>query len=217
MSTHECSIVVPRDFYLRDGNEVAPLLLGKMLVHNTPEGQTSGIIVEVEAYIGPDDKGSHAYGNLRTERTEIQYGPGGFAYVYSIYGMHSCFNVVTNREEKPEVVLVRALEPVNGIELMQKRRNTIERKELCNGPGKLCRAMGITKAQYGVDLCNSDLYILPYKHIQKKDIMVSPRINIDYADECKEYYWRYFISNNQYVSTVAKRYRLLQQSYRREL
>ena len=98
MSTYENSIIISRDFYLRDGNELAPLLLGKLLVHNTPEGLTSGIIVEVEAYIGPDDKGSHAYGNRRTERTKIQYGVGGYAYIYSIYGMHSCFNIVANKE-----------------------------------------------------------------------------------------------------------------------
>ena len=212
MSTYENSIIISRDFYLRDGNELAPLLLGKLLVHNTPEGLTSGIIVEVEAYIGPDDKGSHAYGNRRTERTKIQYGVGGYAYIYSIYGMHSCFNIVANKEEKPEVVLIRALEPVDGIELMQQRRRTKKREVLCNGPGKLCSAMGITKAQYGMDLCKSNLYLLPFRHIQKKDILISPRINIDYADECKDYYWRYFIMNNRHVSPVAKRYKVLQRS-----
>ena len=149
--------MLEREFYQRDANETAQDLLGKLLVHKTAEGIPGGVIVEVESYIGPDDKGSHAYLNKRTERTEIQYGPGGFAYVYSIYGMHYCFNVVTNRTEKPEVVLVRAIEPIMGIELMQKRRKTDNIRNLCNGPGKLCQAMTITKEQYGYDLCSSEL------------------------------------------------------------
>jgi len=110
---------------LRDANAVAPELLGKLLVHRSVAGVTSGIIVEVESYIGPFDKGAHSYLNRRTERTEIQFGLGGYAYIYAIYGMHFCFNIVTNIKEKPEVVLVRALEPVEGLELMRQRRNTI--------------------------------------------------------------------------------------------
>lgn len=111
-----------REFYLRDVNLVAPELLGKLLVHRSKEGVTAGMIVEVEAYSGSCDKGSHAYQNKRTPRTEIQFGPGGFAYVYAIYGMHWCFNVVTGTENQPDVVFIRALEPVDGIELMQRRR-----------------------------------------------------------------------------------------------
>lgn len=199
--------LLEREFYQRDANETAQDLLGKLLVHKTAEGITGGVIVEVESYIGPDDKGSHAYLNKRTERTEIQYGPGGFAYVYSIYGMHYCFNVVTNRTEKPEVVLIRALEPIMGIELMQKRRKTENIRNLCNGPGKLCQAMTITKEQYGYDLCSSELYIESYLNEQEIQIMRSPRINIDYAEECKDYLWRYFIKDNPYVSKVAGKYR----------
>lgn len=194
-------------------NAVAPELLGKRLVHCSDKGVTSGIIVEVESYVGPYDKGSHAYQNKRTDRTEIQFGLGGYAYVYAIYGMHFCFNVVTNINEKPEVVLVRALEPVDGIELMQQRRNTKELFDLCNGPGKLCRAMDITKKQYGFDLCNSKLYIEPFLCVEKSQIMVSPRINIDYAGECKDYLWRYYIKDNLYVSKVEKRYRAQQKDY----
>lgn len=114
--------MLPRTFYLRSVNRVAPELLGKLLVHDTPEGTTSGIIVEVEAYDGKTDKGAHSYPNKRTPRTEIQFGPGGFAYVYAIYGMHNCFNVVTGGEGDPQVALVRALEPVDGLELMTRRR-----------------------------------------------------------------------------------------------
>ena len=172
------------------------------------------MIVEVEAYVGPGDKGAHSYGNRRTDRTEIQYGPGGYAYVYAIYGMHSCFNVVTAEQEKPEVVLIRALEPVDGIALMQQRRNVNRDVDLCNGPGKLCQAMGITKAQYGCDLCASELWLEPYQTIEQGRILVSPRINIDYAGEYRDQMWRYFIKDHPYVSKVAKRYRDQQKPYR---
>lgn len=207
MSTNERITPIIRDFYLRDANVVAPELLGKLLVHSSSQGVTSGVIVEVESYIGPHDKGAHSYLNKRTNRTEIQFGPGGYAYIYAIYGMHSCFNVVVNIREKPEVVLIRALEPMDGIELMQQRRNIINCVELCNGPGKLCKAMGITKEHYGYDLCESELYIKPLQHIEQSHIMVSPRINIDYAEECKDYLWRYFIKDSPYVSKVASRYK----------
>lgn len=213
MPTNEKITMLTRDFYLRDANVIAPELLGKLLVHRSAEGVTSGMIVEVESYIGPVDKGAHSYSNKRTDRTEIQFGLGGYAYIYAIYGMHSCFNVVTNIKDKPEVVLVRALEPVDGVELMQQRRNTKSCIDLCNGPGKLCKAMGITKKQYGCDLCGSELYLEPLQHIERNCIMVSPRINIDYAEECKDYLWRYFIKDNPYVSKVVKRYRCQQKSY----
>lgn len=213
MSTNKGIAVLPRAFYLRNANIVAPELLGKLLVHRSIEGITSGIIVEVESYIGPFDKGAHSYLNRRTERTEIQFGLGGYAYIYAIYGMHFCFNIVTNINERPEVVLVRALEPVDGTSLMHQRRNVKNSIDLCNGPGKLCQAMGITKKLYGYDLCNSELYLKTMQCVEEKEIMVSPRINIDYADECKDYLWRYFIQGNPYVSKVAKRYKTTEKSY----
>lgn len=204
---------LPRTFYLRDANTVAPELLGKLLVHRSPEGVTAGIIVEVESYIGSCDKGAHSYLNKRTARTEIQFGQGGYAYIYTIYGLHACFNIVTNHADSPEVVLVRALEPVTGIDLMRQRRHTDKPGALCNGPGKLCQAMAITKALYGCDLCGTELYIEPFQRVEPDRIMVSPRINIDYAEECTEYLWRYFIAGNPYVSTVPKRYRERQEPY----
>ncbi len=199
--------MLTRDFYQTDATQVAPQLLGKRLVHQSPEGLTAGIIVEVEAYIGSRDKGAHSYPYKRTDRTQIQFGPGGYAYVYGIYGMHYCFNVVVNVAQEPEVVLIRALEPLEGIPLMEQRRHTVNRVALCNGPGKLCAAMGITKAQYGLDLCGSSLYIEPCRQIESDQILVSPRINIDYAQECRDYLWRYFIGNNPFVSPTPKRYR----------
>lgn len=198
--------MLSRDFYLRPAVAVAPELLGKRLVHKTPEGKTAGIIVEVEAYDGAADKGAHSYKNKRTPRTEIQFGPGGFAYVYAIYGLHSCFNVVVNWENRPEVVLVRALEPTDGLSLMRSRRGLEDPIGLCSGPGKLCQAMGITKAQYGADLCGSTLYIEEGIQVPLEKIAVSPRINIDYAQECREYPWRFFVSGNEHVSKVPKRY-----------
>lgn len=208
---------LPRDFYLRDVNAVAPELLGKLFVHKSAAGMTAGMIVEVEAYAGPNDKGAHSYLNKRTDRTAVMFGPGGYAYIYFIYGMYNCFNVVTNLADKPEAVLVRALEPVYGIEYMKRRRNTDKLAELCNGPGKLCQALAIDREQYGCDLCGDELYIGSFAEIDKSLIMVSPRVNIDYAEECRDYLWRYFIKENPYVSKAPKRYTELQRPLQGEM
>lgn len=199
-------MMLDREFYLRPAVQVAPELLGKLLVHETEEGVTAGMIVETEAYAGPDDDGAHSFGGRRTERTRIQYGEGGFSYVFGIYGMHWCFNAVTNGENRPEVVLIRALEPVQGIELMKKRRGMDRPEALCSGPGKLCAALGITKAQYGLDLCRGPLYISWYRDIPAEEILLSPRVNIDYAEKCRDKLWRYYIKGNGCVSKVPKRY-----------
>lgn len=196
-----------REFYLKSALETAPKLLGKKLVHKTKDGVCSGMIVEVEAYCGENDKGSHAYKNRRTERTEIMFGEGGFSYVYSIYGMYCCFNVTANVKDKPECVFIRALEPVDGIELMRKRRGVEKISELCSGPAKLCTALGIDKSCYGLDLLGDELYIEDFREIPKSKICVSPRINIDYAEDDKDNLWRFFISENKFVSKVAKRFR----------
>ena len=164
------------------------------------------MIVETEAYIGPLDDGAHSYGGRRTERTEIQFGPGGFSYVFPIYGMYNCFNAVTGGEGRPEVVLIRALEPVSGLELMRERRNREKAEELCSGPGKLCRALGITREEYGLDLLSSRLRIEDYREFEDREILVSPRINIDYAEKCRDYPWRFFLSGNRCVSKVPKRF-----------
>jgi DNA-3-methyladenine glycosylase len=189
-----------REFYERDTLTVARELLGKYLVHNTPEGSTTGKIVEVEAYIGPEDAAAHTYKGLRSSRTEVAFGPGGFAYVYLIYGMHHCFNIVTSTANKPEVVLLRALEPVDGLELIRKRRKTDRLKDLCSGPGKLCSAMGITREHNAADLCIGELYLLDNDRVPEDEITATPRINIDYAGEARAYPWRFLIRNSQYVS-----------------
>lgn len=198
---------LPREFYMSRAHLAAPKLLGKLLVHNTPQGMTAGRIVEVEAYEGPEDLGAHSRGGIRSERTKIQYGTGGYAYMFRIYGMHTCFNVVIGEREKPHAILVRALAPEAGLELMKKRRNTQDPVSLCNGPGKLCQAMGLTMEQYGWDLCGERLYIAFWDEIEPEQIMVSPRINIDYAGAYKDILWRYYLKEEPCVSKVASGYR----------
>jgi len=194
-----------RDFYERDTLAVAKELLDKYLVHNSTGGTTIGKIVETEAYIGPSDPGSHAYKGLRSKRTEVQFGPGGYAYIYQIYGIYFCFNVVTQKIGMPEVVLIRAVEPIEGIELMTKRREFLEITaktitNLTNGPAKLCSAMGIDKSLYGVDLCGEKLFIASPNPEADFEIVSTPRINIDYAGEAKNYPWRFLINNDKFVS-----------------
>jgi len=193
-----------RSFYERETILVAKELLGKYLVRSTEEGITSGKIVEVEAYIGPHDAAAHTFNNLRTSRTEVVYGPGGYAYVYLIYGMYHCLNIVTNTAEKPEVVLIRALEPTDGIELMKKRRKCEKLKNLCSGPGKLCIAMDITRMHNGIDLCGNELYLLDNSKVPEENIISTPRINIDYAGEAKNYPWRFVIKDSKYLSVPIK-------------
>lgn len=199
-------IKMPREFYLEDTLEVARHLLGKLLVHDAPEGRTAGRIVEVEAYQGHHDRAAHSYNNLRSRRTEVMYGPGGHAYVFQVYGMHYCFNVVTRPAGYPQVVLIRALEPVDGLELMAHRRGlkqltpAIERN-LANGPGKLCQAMGIARELNGSDLCASRLYLADDgTAVAETDLCRTPRVNIDYAGEARDYLWRFLLFDNPCVS-----------------
>ena len=183
-----------RSFYSRDTLSVARELLGKRFVHESEEGLTVGEIVETEAYIGPYDRASHAYLGRRTLRVKVQYGPAGYAYIYVVHGKY-CFDITTGPIGKPEVVLIRALRPIYGIELMAKRRGIklnkpfeeSELRNLCNGPGKLCEAMGIDKRHYGIDICGDVLYIEDPK-VKVGEIAVTPRIGIDYAGEAKNYH-----------------------------
>ena len=201
-------MILKREFYERDIFIVAKELLGKTVVHETPEGVISGKIVETEAYLGPEDKASHAYGGLRTGRTETQFGPKGHAYVYLIYGMYYCFNTTAgNIAGKPEAVFFRAIEPLSGIELMQKRRPTAKEnvKKLANGPSKLCMAMGLSKKQNNTDLCVPPFYIRDDSAaVAESDIVQTTRIGVDYADEWKKMPWRFFVKDNPYVSVKPK-------------
>ncbi|MBR7024466.1 MAG: DNA-3-methyladenine glycosylase [Selenomonadaceae bacterium] len=187
---------LPREFYLRDGLTVARELIGKKLVTNLPEGLTSGLIVETEAYMGALDAAAHSYRG-KTERTKIFYGAGGFVYVYLIYGVHICTNVVANVENVPEAVLIRALQPVDGVELMKRRRNKNNLRELCSGPGKLSQALGITKNFYGSDLCGEEIFI---ETAETFPIAATKRINVDYAGEAANYLWRFVAAGNKFIS-----------------
>ena len=188
-------------FFRQDTVELARKLLGCLLVHRTSDGVAGGMIVEAEAYVGAIDKACHAYRN-RSERTEIMYHDGGYAYVYFIYGMHYCFNVVTGPEGEGNAVLIRALEPVIGLELMQRQRNTKSVRNLCNGPGKLCQALAISKNEYGLDLCATDspLRLIRYRCIPGAKIGATPRINVAYAEEAAAWPWRFYVKDNLYVS-----------------
>ena len=188
-------------FFRQDTVELARKLLGCLLIHRTPDGAAGGMIVEAEAYVGAIDKACHAYRN-RSGRTEIMYHDGGYAYVYLIYGMHHCFNAVTGPEGEGNAVLIRALEPVTGINLMQRRRNTKLLRSLCSGPGKVCQALGITKNEYGMDLCDpaSPLRLIKYRHIPEAQIVATPRINVAYAEEAAAWPWRFYVKDNLYIS-----------------
>lgn len=199
---------LPRSFYLRDALSVARDLLGKELVHHSPEGTASGIIVEAEAYRGALDAASHARGGVPTGRTRIMYEEGGHAYVYFIYGMYWCLNVTTREKGVAEGVLIRALEPRQGIGLMRSRRRIRPGKkdvELANGPGKLCAALGIDGTLYGADLCSDTLFLREPEDKAEFAVGTSPRRHVDYAGEAKDYPWRFFIVGNRCVSGGAGR------------
>ncbi len=185
-----------RDFYARDALTVARALLGRTLLH----GETGGVIVETEAYIGPGDRACHAFGGKRTARTELLFGEAGHAYVYLIYGMYCCLNVVTGGLEEPQCVLIRALRPALGLETMAARRGGRPERELCRGPGKLCMALGIDRGLNGRDMTAGDFVILDGPGIPEESIGTSPRIGIDYAGEARDYPWRFTVRGEPCVS-----------------
>ena len=181
---------------------VARALLGKTLVHDTAEGRTAGRIVEVEAYRGPADRAAHSSGGRRTPRNEVMYGPAGHAYVYFIYGMYFCMNVVCQPAGVPEAVLLRALEPLEGIALMRQRRSLPDGPEwrLCRGPGALCRALGITRVENGVDLVHGPLRILDAPPVPAGRVVRTPRIGVGYAGAHAALPWRFLLRGSPAVS-----------------
>jgi len=193
---------LPREFYARQNVlTVARELLGKLLVVPANNGsRVSGMIVETEAYRGPEDRASHAYGGRRTKRTETMYQLGGTAYVYFVYGMYYQFNVVTNIRDTPHAVLVRALQPVEGIENMRDRRQTHSDRNLTSGPGKLCIAMGIDRKLDREDLLGERVWIEEGEKIPRTRIATGPRVGIDYAEEWIEKPWRFWLKDNPFVS-----------------
>jgi len=185
--------ILKRSFYNRPTIEVARALLGKVLVH----GPAAGIIVETEAYLGGDDLAAHSARGI-TDRTRVIFGPPGHAYVYFVYGMYECLNLVCEPEGQPGCVLIRALEPVAGIEIMRRRRPAARKPEdLASGPGKLTLALGITRLQNDADVTRGSLVVREPAEPHAVDIAVSPRIGIT---QCADLPLRFFIRGNRSVS-----------------
>lgn len=180
-----------RDFFNQDTREAAKELLGKYLVN----GNVVGKIVETEAYL-QDDPGSHSFKG-KTKRNEKMFGKPGTAYVYTIYGIHNCFNIVTKQEGVGEAVLIRALEPISGIDLMKRRRKTKDVKSLCSGPGKLVSAMGISKKHNGIDLIKGKLRVIGKK--SSHEIVETKRIGLTNG---KDLDYRFYIKGNDFVSRI---------------
>jgi DNA-3-methyladenine glycosylase len=190
-----------KEFFERDTKLVATDLLGKYLIRETSKGRMVGKVIEVEAYLGPKDKASHSYENKKTDRTKIMYMKPGTLYIYLIYGLYHCLNVITEPEGIPCAVLIRQLFPINGIELMIENRNVKIGKSyrnLTDGPGKMCMALDITKTQFnGIDSCsqNSKLFFTKGEIINKDSITASKRIGIDYAGEDKNRLLRFTLKS----------------------
>lgn len=185
--------ILPRAFYDRPTVEVARDLLGKVLAH----GPTAGIIVETEAYLGGDDLASHSARGV-TDRTRVIFGPPGHAYVYFIYGMYECLNLVAEAEGVPGCVLIRAVEPAAGIDLMQKRRPTARKPEdLASGPGKLTLALGITRAQNAADVTRGALVVREPVEPRHIDVLVTPRIGIT---KCPDRPLRFVVKGSRFAS-----------------
>jgi DNA-3-methyladenine glycosylase len=186
-------VILPRRFYERPTIEVARELLGKVLRH----GETAGMIVETEAYLGGDDLASHSAAGI-TNRTRVIFGPGGYAYVYLSYGMHDCMNIVAEHEGTPGCVLIRALEPVEGMDTMRARRaKARSERDLASGPGKLTQALAITRRDSGVDMTKGDLVVETRRGVREFEIGVTPRIGIT---KCVDLPLRFLIVGNRFVS-----------------
>lgn len=195
---------LPHSFYLQeDVVDISKQLLGKYLLTNiNGEGITGGMIVETEAYAGVIDKASHAYNGKFTPRTQTMYSEGGIGYVYLIYGFYHLFNIVTNQHGIPHAILIRAIQPLEGIDIMMKRRKAdVVSTKISSGPGLLSQALGITKAQNGIDLTGEEVWVEDRGiKILKKEIIASPRVNVGYAEEHAQLPWRFRIKGNSWVS-----------------
>jgi DNA-3-methyladenine glycosylase len=187
-----------REFYVRPSVvQIAKDLLGKYLLTRLEDTATGGMIVETEAYAGPEDRASHAYNSRRTSRTEIMFHEGGVAYVYLCYGIHHLFNIVTNVEGNPHAVLIRAIEPTDGVELMLHRRNMKEVSlKLSGGPGTLTQALGIKTTHTQTDLTDEQIWLEDRGFLVPEDeIIAGPRVGVSYAGEDVENPWRFQLKN----------------------
>ncbi len=191
---------LPRSFFEKPTLNIARELLGKYLVVHQGKNILAGKIVETEAYVGEDDLACHA-SKGRTKRTETLYAKAGTLYVYMVYGMYYCLNIVTEKKDFPSAVLIRAVEPAEGIEQMRKARGTHALHHLASGPGKLCMAFGIGKAMNGENIFGKEIYIEDRGEQPKpKDIAKTKRIGVDYAKHCKNYPWRFYSKGSSFIS-----------------
>jgi len=204
MTAQETAPRLSRSFYRREPVAVARGLLGHRLVSRIGGALTSGIIVETEAYLGIPDKGAHTYGGRRTPRNETMWGDGGHAYVYFVYGMHHCVNIVAGHSDNPVAVLIRALEPDAGLDLMFARRPKAKRStDLCSGPAKLCQALGITRDLDGESLVGGESLFIERarrRSLPSGSILAGPRVGIGYAEEWQHEPLRFFLRGNPHVS-----------------
>jgi DNA-3-methyladenine glycosylase len=200
---------LPRSFYLRPTLRVARDLLGCIVVHDSPEGRTAGMIVEVEAYLGIRDRAAHTFGGRRTARNETMWGEPGRAYVYFTYGMHHCANVTAREAGRPEAVLLRALVPLEGLDLMRARRGVaanVPAARLARGPGNLCRAMGITREIDGEALSGPRLRVVRGRTFRSNEVARGPRIGVAYAGDDAARPWRLWIRGEPAVSRATSFY-----------
>jgi len=198
---------LPLSYYLnQDVIFLAKDLLGKVLFTNSNDEITAGIIVETEAYFGIQDKASHAYGGRRTNRTEPMYSKGGISYVYLCYGIHHLFNIVTSVEDEPHAVLIRAVEPLIGKDIIEKRRNMpVAKPAVSSGPGSLAKALGINGSFNKKSLIENEIWIEDQNIRYTPDqITEVPRVGVGYAQEDALLPWRFFVKGNKYVSKPNK-------------
>jgi DNA-3-methyladenine glycosylase len=193
---------VPQEFYLsKNTAKIARSLLGKLLVIPDENGRrVSGMIVEVEAYLGVNDRAAHSHGGRRTGRNEVMYGIGGHVYVFFIYGMYYQLNFVAGPADHPHAILIRGIEPVEGIEIMRERRGQMKDTNLTSGPGKLAIAFGVTRELNGADLTGDQIWLEEYQKYSKRDIEIGPRIGVDYAGEDALLPLRFCLTGNPFVS-----------------
>ena len=194
---------VDKEFYLCDGLQLSRKLIGKVLCRQTDNGLLRARIIETEAYMGSGDKAAHA-SKGKTNRTSVLFEEGGKAYIYLIYGMYCCLNISANIAEVPDCVLIRAAEPLDGVQQMCMNRNTENLFNLCSGPGKLCQAFSLTKHDNATDL-DSDRLWIEDDGFTVDMIAVSKRINIDYAQEAIDFPWRFYIPDSRYLSVKIKK------------
>jgi len=190
-----------KEFYLREDTlAVARSLIGKLIV--VPEGRrrVSAMIVETEAYLGETDKAAHSFGGRRTKRTEVMYAAGGTVYVFFVYGMYHQLNVVTGPADHPHAILLRAAEPVEGVNVIRERRGKMPDKNLTSGPGKLCIALGVDKRFNGESFRGKRIWLEDFREFADGDIITGPRVGIAYAEEFTEMPWRFWLKDNPFVS-----------------